>query len=136
MIGTLNGTLFAGACRFVVTFTGKDGHAAFPHEGNDTIVAASSFVQQTQTIISRNVNPTESAVITFGEFNGGTADNIIATAKQLLGFPYMWGGTSIKAVDCSELMKKVTAIDLHRENQQATGVPLTLKKLKNLQNLD
>lgn len=85
VIGTLNGTLFAGACRFVVTFTGKDGHAAFPHEGNDTIVAASSFVQQTQTIISRNVNPTESAVITFGEFNGGTADNIIAGKSVLTG---------------------------------------------------
>ena len=67
VVGTLNGTLFAGACRFVVTFNGKDGHAAFPHEANDTIVAASSFVQQVQTIISRNVDPIESAVITFGE---------------------------------------------------------------------
>lgn len=84
-VATLNGTLFAGACRFVITFVGKEGHAAFPHEANDTIVAAASFVQQTQTIISRNVNPTESAVITFGEFNGGTADNIVAGKTVLTG---------------------------------------------------
>ncbi|MEG2254815.1 MAG: amidohydrolase, partial [Vagococcus sp.] len=53
LVGSLNGTLFAGACRFVVTFIGKEGHAAFPHEANDTIVAAASFVSQIQTIISR-----------------------------------------------------------------------------------
>ena len=85
VVGTLNGTLFAGACRFVVTFNGKDGHAAFPHEANDTIVAASSFVQQVQTIISRNVDPIESAVITFGEFNAGVADNIVAGKAVLTG---------------------------------------------------
>lgn len=85
VVGCLNGTLFAGACRFVVTLTGKEGHAAFPHEANDMIVAAASFVQQTQTIISRNVNPMESAVITFGEINGGTADNIVAGKAVLTG---------------------------------------------------
>lgn len=85
IIGTLDGTLFAGACRFVVTFKGKDGHAAFPHLANDTIVAASAFVQQVQSIISRNVDPMESAVITFGEFNSGTADNIISGTAVLTG---------------------------------------------------
>lgn len=85
LIGTLKGTLFAGACRFVVTFKGKDGHAAFPHLANDTIVAASSFVQQVQSIISRNVDPMESAVITFGEFNSGTADNIVSGKAVLTG---------------------------------------------------
>lgn len=85
VVGSLNGTLFAGACRFVVTFIGKEGHAAFPHEANDTIVAAASFVSQIQTIISRNVDPMESAVITFGEFNGGIADNVVAGKTVLTG---------------------------------------------------
>lgn len=85
VIGTLNGTLFAGACRFVITFKGKDGHAAFPHLANDTIVAASAFVQQVQSIISRNVNPMDSAVITFGEFNSGVADNIVSGKAVLTG---------------------------------------------------
>ncbi|MGX7023455.1 N-acetyldiaminopimelate deacetylase [Vagococcus hydrophili] len=84
-IGTLDGTLFAGACRFIVTLKGKEGHAAFPHEANDMIVAASSFVQQVQTIISRNVDPMESSVITFGEFNAGIADNVVAGQAVLTG---------------------------------------------------
>ena len=85
VIGCLNGTLFASCCRFVITIKGKEGHAAFPHEANDTIVASASFIQQVQSIISRNVNPMESAVISFGEINGGTADNIIAGKTTLTG---------------------------------------------------
>lgn len=84
-IGTLDGTLFAGACRFILTFTGKDGHAAFPHEANDMIVAATAYVQQAQTIISRNMDPMKSAVITFGEFNAGIADNVVAGKAVLTG---------------------------------------------------
>lgn len=84
-IGTLDGTLFAGACRFVLTFTGKDGHAAFPHEANDMIIAATSYVQQAQTIISRNIDPMKNAVITFGEFNAGIADNVVAGKAVLTG---------------------------------------------------
>lgn len=55
------------------------------------------------------------------ESRNPTADNIIATAKQLLGFPYMWGGTSIKAVDCSGFMKTayyLNGIILERDASQ------------------
>ena len=41
----------------LVTFKGKGGHAAFPHEANDALVAASYFITQVQTIVSRNVDP-------------------------------------------------------------------------------
>lgn len=77
-IATSKSTLFAGACRFNVTFIGKESHAAFPHEGNDMIVAATSFIQQAQSILSRSIDPMESAVITFGEIHGGVADNVVA----------------------------------------------------------
>ena len=49
-----------------IRFKGKGGHAAFPHEANDALVAASYFVTQVQSVVSRNVNPIEGAVVTFG----------------------------------------------------------------------
>lgn len=84
-IATSKSTLFAGACRFNVTFIGKESHAAFPHEGNDMIVAATSFIQQAQSILSRSIDPMESAVITFGEIHGGVADNVVAGCVNTTG---------------------------------------------------
>lgn len=84
-IGTRVGTLFAGTCEIQAHFTGKGGHAAFPHEANDMIIAATEFVQQSQTIVSRNVNPIEGAVVTFGTFNAGTTNNVIAGEAHVSG---------------------------------------------------
>lgn len=85
MVSTCPGTLFAGDCSFNVTFIGKESHAAFPHEGNDMIVASASFIQQVQSIVSRNVNPMESAVITFGQITAGIASNILPGSAYLTG---------------------------------------------------
>ncbi len=65
-IATNTHTLFAGTCEVKIRFKGKGGHAAFPHEANDALVAASYFVTQVQSVVSRNVNPIEGAVVTFG----------------------------------------------------------------------
>ncbi|MBL1225091.1 N-acetyldiaminopimelate deacetylase [Enterococcus sp. BWR-S5] len=84
-ITTRPGTLFAATCEVRVYFKGKSGHAAFPNESNDMIIAAVNFVQQAQTIISRNVNPVEGGVVTFGTFNGGTTNNVIAGEASVTG---------------------------------------------------
>lgn len=84
-ITTKPGTLFAATCEVRVYFKGKSGHAAFPNESNDMIIAAVSFVQQAQTIISRNVNPVEGGVVTFGTFNAGTTNNVIAGEASITG---------------------------------------------------
>ncbi|MBO0441946.1 N-acetyldiaminopimelate deacetylase [Enterococcus sp. DIV0869a] len=84
-IATRVGTLFAATCEVQITLTGKGGHAAFPHNSNDMIVAGMSLVQQVQTIVSRNVNPIEGAVVTFGTFNAGTATNVIAGIAKISG---------------------------------------------------
>lgn len=84
-IGTNTSTLFAGTCEVLVTFKGKGGHAAFPHEANDALVAASYFVTQVQTIVSRNVDPIQGGVVTFGSFHSGTTNNVIAETAQLHG---------------------------------------------------
>lgn len=84
-IATRVGTLFAATCEVQITLTGQGGHAAFPHTSNDMIVAGMSLVQQAQTIVSRNVNPVEGAVITFGTFNAGSATNVIAGEAKISG---------------------------------------------------
>ena len=84
-IATNRGTLFAGTCEVFITFKGKGGHAAFPHEANDALVAASYFVTQVQTIVSRNVDPIEGGVVTFGSMHAGTTNNVIAETATLHG---------------------------------------------------
>lgn len=66
-IATKEGILFANTSELFIELTGTGGHAAFPHLANDMVVAASHFVTQLQSIISRNVNPLDSAVITVGK---------------------------------------------------------------------
>lgn len=84
-IATNTSTLFAGTCETLITFKGVGGHAAFPHEANDALVAAAHFVTQVQTIVSRNVDPIEGAVVTFGSMHAGTTNNVIAEEAKLHG---------------------------------------------------
>lgn len=84
-IATNTKTLFAGTCEVKLTFKGKGGHAAFPQDANDALVAAAYFVTQIQTIVSRNVDPIEGTVITFGELHAGTTNNVIAETAFLHG---------------------------------------------------
>ncbi|WP_071395495.1 N-acetyldiaminopimelate deacetylase [Bacillus tuaregi] len=87
-VGTIairEGLLFANTSELFIDLKGKGGHAAFPHQTNDMIIAACSLVTQLQTIISRNVDPLDSAVITIGKITSGTVQNIIAERARLEG---------------------------------------------------
>lgn len=64
---------------------GKGGHAARPQEGIDSIVIASQIVMALQSIVSRNIDPISSVVVTIGTINGGTRGNIIADRVKLTG---------------------------------------------------
>ena len=66
-------------------FLEKGGHAAFPHHSNDALIAAAYFLTQVQTIVSRNVDPIEGAVVTFGSMHAGTTNNIISERADLHG---------------------------------------------------
>lgn len=79
------GLLFANTSELFIDLTGKGGHAAYPHQTNDMVIAACQLVTQLQTIISRNVDPLDSAVITVGKITGGTVQNIIAERARLEG---------------------------------------------------
>lgn len=84
-IGCRMGTLFAGSTEVDVDFIGTSGHAAFPHNANDMVVAASAFIGQIQTIVSRSIDPVRSGVITFGKFEAGTIRNVITGQAHLEG---------------------------------------------------
>jgi hippurate hydrolase len=79
----VDGPVMASVDLVVITIRGKGGHGAMPHETVDPIVAASSLVMALQTIVSRNVDPLETAVITVGMIHGGTLPNVIPDSVEL-----------------------------------------------------
>lgn len=84
-VATRPGPLLAATDHFTVTMRGKMGHAASPHFAHDPIVAASELVMALQSIVSRNVDPLESVVISVTKFHGGTAYNVIPEAVEIAG---------------------------------------------------
>jgi amidohydrolase len=79
--GKLNGN--SGSVKIVVK--GASGHAAYPDKSIDAIVMASAIVTNLQTIVSRNVSPLNSVVLTFGKIFGGQKANIITDEVTLQG---------------------------------------------------
>jgi len=84
-IATKPEILFANTSELFIDLLGKGGHAAYPHQANDMIIASTQMVGQLQTIVSRNVNPLDSAVVTIGKMEAGTKQNIIAEKARLEG---------------------------------------------------
>ncbi|MBQ8537476.1 MAG: peptidase dimerization domain-containing protein, partial [Clostridia bacterium] len=68
-----------------LTFKGKGCHGAYPERGVDTIVMAAQALATLQSLVSRNVSPLDSAVVTFGTIQGGTANNVICPEVKLTG---------------------------------------------------
>lgn len=66
-----------------VDITGKSGHAARPHEAHDALLAACQYVVALQQIVSRNIDPKNTEIISVGTLNAGTAVNIIADHARL-----------------------------------------------------
>jgi amidohydrolase len=79
------GPIMAAADRFEIDIQGKGGHGAQPHKTKDAIVTASQLVVNLQQIVSRKVNPVESAVVTVGSFVAENAFNVIADKAKLIG---------------------------------------------------
>lgn len=80
---TRSGPLMAAADTATITIAGRGGHASRPHLTVDPIVVAANMVMTLQTIVSRNVNPTETAVVTVGTIHGGTASNVIPESAEI-----------------------------------------------------
>lgn len=84
-IAVTEGPVMASTDEFQVTVKGKGGHGAVPHETIDSIVAASHFVVALQSVVSRNLNPLDSGVLTIGKVRGGSIMNAIADQVVMNG---------------------------------------------------
>jgi hippurate hydrolase len=77
------GPFMSAGDKATITVHGVGGHAARPHRTVDPLVVAASIVMALQTIVARNVNPLEPAVVTVGTSHAGTANNVIASTAKL-----------------------------------------------------
>lgn len=84
-IGLKYGQMNAASDTIYLTVKGYNGHGAYPHTGKDAIVIAAQVITALQTIVSRNVDPRQSAVISIGVIQGGTQGNIIADEVKMTG---------------------------------------------------
>jgi len=84
-IGLRDGAVFAANYDFDVIIHGKGGHGARPHMGIDAIVVAAQVINRVQHFVSRETDPIEPLVVSFGEIHGGTARNVVAETVRLVG---------------------------------------------------
>ena len=84
-IGLASGPVMACTDAFRARIVGKGGHGALPHETVDPILIAAHTVVALQSVVSRNVKPLDSSVVTVGQFQSGTTFNVIPNDAILLG---------------------------------------------------
>ena len=94
------GPIMAASDMFDITVHGRGGHGAMPQDTVDAIVEAASLITNLQTIVSRNVDPLESAVITCGKISGGYNYNIIADKVTIQG-------------ECSTIAAAIVSVNRH-----------------------
>ena len=128
-IGVFRSIGYASSDRFEISIVGKGTHGARPEEGNDPIVAGAALVTLLQSVVSRNIKPTQAGVITVGSFNGGTAGNVIPESVRLTG--------TIRALDADvrqTLIRRIHEVTagiaatygVHCEAKIRDGVPVLI----------
>jgi len=83
--GIREGPMMASSNEFEVIVTGKGAHAAQPYKGIDPIMVAVQIAQSWQTIITRNCNPVDAAVLSITQIHAGSATNVIPNEASLIG---------------------------------------------------
>ncbi len=79
------GKLNAQTDELIITIIGKSGHGAYPDTSIDAIVIAANVITALQTLVSRNISPLNSVVLSLGQINGGTKNNIICDSVEIKG---------------------------------------------------
>jgi amidohydrolase len=85
VVGLCEGPCMANTDEWSLHIQGEGGHGAMPHKSVDSVVVASAVVQALQSVVSRNVDPLERAVLTVGTLHAGDRHNVIAHTAQLTG---------------------------------------------------
>jgi amidohydrolase len=108
-IGVRYGQRNASSDDVIITVHGRSAHGAYPATGVDAIVVAAQVVLALQTVISRNLDARQSAVLTLGTVHGGTQGNIVANRVEMVG--------TVRCLD-----PEVRAMVLERVREVATGI--------------
>merc|ERR1711871_514868 len=103
VIGGKSGVVLAACDRFQILIHGVGGHAAMPHLTSDPIVASAAMVTGFQTIISRNLSPLDSGVVSVTKLEGGSAFNVIPSGVT------MWG--TVRALSTEMLVKIMKRVE-------------------------
>ena len=85
MVELQYGSMNASTDTVSITIEGKQGHGAYPHQGVDAIVAAGHVICALQSIVSRNIDPVDSVVLSLGVINGGIKENVICPKVTIGG---------------------------------------------------
>lgn len=131
-VGTVlvgDGPVMAASDRFTVTIQGKGGHGAMPNGCVDPIIVGMEIVNALQTIVARNVDPTESAVVTIGSFHSGHAPNVIPDTAEITGTvrsfkPEVQDLLERRIVELAEGVGKAMRADVTASYRR--GVPATI----------
>lgn len=119
-IGICSGWFMANVDMLKITVHGRGGHGAAPHETIDPVVVAAKIIMNLQTIVTRELKPTETAVITVGAIHGGTAGNVIPDKVEM----------ELTVRSYSDASRKYILAAIKRTmlaTAQSAGVPETLK---------
>jgi hippurate hydrolase len=93
------GPIMAGGDAVVINIEGRGGHAARPHKSIDSVLVGAQLIDALQSIVSRSVDPLESAVISICEFHAGNARNVIPHTAELKGTVRTLNGDVRKLVE-------------------------------------
>lgn len=126
-----SGPMMAALDSFEIILNGKATHAAMPHLGNDVIVAAAQLINNLQTIVSRTVNPADSAVVTITQIHAGNTWNAIPDSVVLRG-TFRCFDSAVQTL-VADKIKQITdavcaAFDMSAElkfNPENPGYPVT-----------
>jgi len=128
-IGLSMSVSHASADSFRIRLIGRGGHGAHPDQCADPIVAASHLITQMQTIVSRDVDPVDSAVVTVGRITGGSAHNVIPSEVEMEGTirslrqetrQLLWDRIQALVRACEQ------AFDLHCQAERKKGYPVCI----------
>lgn len=114
--------LMAQTSDFVIRVHGKSAHASTPQMGVDAIVVAAELITMVQSIITRDVDPHQDALLTLGKINGGTAHNVIAEEVTMSGTLRVFSNELF-----DKLKKQLLA--LLRGLEMATGATISLETI-------
>ncbi len=120
LVAAGSGGVMAAADIFTIKVQGKGGHGAQPHLCVDAVLVASQIVTALQSVVARNVNPRQTAVVTVGTIHSGTAFNIIADTAELTG--------TIRTFDTfvrEDIVRRMTVVVEH--TARALGASATLE---------